>query len=194
MTDRNLKGCGLLALIVLVAVISFAGGRLSVSGPAAQPIENAVAPTPGAILGNAAGPTAVATTPTPRAVSFSPVAASPPPPSRPVATPSAEPNAEPTRARRRARQTTPATTPEPARVTPPAQTAIPARQRSSAASPTARPGREQCDRSYPTVCIPPPPPILDCSVTKERNFLVLPPDPHGLDSDKDGIGCEPIRR
>jgi hypothetical protein len=48
-----------------------------------------------------------------------------------------------------------------------------------------------CDVSYPTLCIPPPPPDLNCEDVVERNFPVLPPDPHGLDgNDNDGIGCE----
>jgi cardiolipin hydrolase len=47
-----------------------------------------------------------------------------------------------------------------------------------------------CDPSYPTVCIPPPPPDLDCKDIPYRNFPVLPPDPHRFDGDKDGIGCE----
>ena len=47
-----------------------------------------------------------------------------------------------------------------------------------------------CDPSYPTVCILPPPPDLDCKDIPYRNFPVLPPDPHRFDGDKDGIGCE----
>jgi micrococcal nuclease len=47
-----------------------------------------------------------------------------------------------------------------------------------------------CDPSYPDVCIPPPPPDLDCKDVPFRNFRVLPPDPHNFDRDKDGIGCE----
>jgi len=47
-----------------------------------------------------------------------------------------------------------------------------------------------CDAAYPTVCIPPPPPDLDCSDIPHRNFTVLPPDPHRFDGDHDGIGCE----
>jgi len=47
-----------------------------------------------------------------------------------------------------------------------------------------------CHPSYPTVCIPPPPPDLNCPDIKYTNFKVLPPDPHGFDRDKDGIGCE----
>jgi hypothetical protein len=47
-----------------------------------------------------------------------------------------------------------------------------------------------CDPAYPTVCIPPPPPDLDCSEISYRNFKVLPPDPDHFDSDGDGIGCE----
>jgi micrococcal nuclease len=48
----------------------------------------------------------------------------------------------------------------------------------------------RCDRSYPTVCIPPPPPDLDCSDIRYRHFKVLPPDPQHFDGDHDGIGCE----
>ncbi len=50
--------------------------------------------------------------------------------------------------------------------------------------------RSGCDPSYPTVCIPPPPPDLDCKDIPYRNFQVLPPDPHRFDGDHDGIGCE----
>ena len=53
------------------------------------------------------------------------------------------------------------------------------------------PSRENCDAAYPTVCIPPPPPDLDCpEVLPLVNFQALPADPHGLDADKDGIACE----
>jgi micrococcal nuclease len=51
-------------------------------------------------------------------------------------------------------------------------------------------GDEECDPSYPTVCIPSPPPDLDCADVPFTNFEVLPPDPHGFDGDGDGIGCE----
>lgn len=54
----------------------------------------------------------------------------------------------------------------------------------------ARPGTTRCDPSYPDVCIPPPPPDLDCSDIPYRRFRVLPPDPHRFDGDHDGIGCE----
>ena len=50
--------------------------------------------------------------------------------------------------------------------------------------------RAGCDPSYPDVCIPPPPPDLDCRDIPYRRFRVLPPDPHGFDRDRDGIGCE----
>lgn len=53
------------------------------------------------------------------------------------------------------------------------------------------PAPEQlCDPSYPTVCIPPPPPDLDCQDIPFRDFTVLPLDPHRLDGDNDRIGCE----
>ena len=48
----------------------------------------------------------------------------------------------------------------------------------------------KCASAYPERCIPPPPPDLDCEDLTQRNFLVLPPDPHHFDPDKDGIGCE----
>ncbi|OGS48430.1 MAG: hypothetical protein A3K68_01455 [Euryarchaeota archaeon RBG_16_68_13] len=55
-------------------------------------------------------------------------------------------------------------------------------------SPLPPPG--DCDPSYPDVCIPPPPPDLDCADIPYRRFRVLPPDPHHFDGDRDGIGCE----
>jgi len=50
--------------------------------------------------------------------------------------------------------------------------------------------RSGCDPSYPDLCLPPPPPDLDCRDIPQRRFRVLPPDPHRLDADGDGIGCE----
>ena len=51
-----------------------------------------------------------------------------------------------------------------------------------------------CSASYPDVCIPPPPPDLDCGEIAPRNFTVLhgvaAPDPHGFDADGNGVGCE----
>jgi endonuclease YncB( thermonuclease family) len=47
-----------------------------------------------------------------------------------------------------------------------------------------------CDPSYPSVCIPPPPPDRDCSQVSETNFAVVGSDPHGFDGDGDGVGCE----
>jgi micrococcal nuclease len=51
-------------------------------------------------------------------------------------------------------------------------------------------GGGNCDPSYPTVCIVPPPPDLNCSDVPYRRFDVVGPDPHGFDGDNDGIGCE----
>ncbi len=56
------------------------------------------------------------------------------------------------------------------------------------ATPTRNP--EQCAAEYPTVCIPPPPPDLDCGDIAFRRFTVLPPDRHRFDNDGNGIGCE----
>ena len=52
------------------------------------------------------------------------------------------------------------------------------------------PSREGCSPSYPTVCIPPAPPDLDCKDITFRRFQVIPPDPHGFDANDDGVGCE----
>jgi hypothetical protein len=41
----------------------------------------------------------------------------------------------------------------------------------------------------PPVCIPPPPPDLDCADVPFTNFKVLPPGPHRFAGDKNGVGC-----
>jgi hypothetical protein len=73
--------------------------------------------------------------------------------------------------------TTPST--EPAPTTPKATT------------PSPLPSYAKCDhKSYPTVCIPPYPPDLDCKDIPYKSFKVRRPDPHGFDADGNGIGCE----
>lgn len=52
-----------------------------------------------------------------------------------------------------------------------------------------RPAAE-CAPSYPTICLPPAPPDLDCDEIPYNDIPTLPPDEHHLDADKDGIGCE----
>jgi endonuclease G, mitochondrial len=48
-----------------------------------------------------------------------------------------------------------------------------------------------CSPAYPDVCIPPPPPDLNCKDIPFKNFKVLPPDPHNFEGrNKNGIGCE----
>ncbi len=51
-------------------------------------------------------------------------------------------------------------------------------------------GTGDCNSSYPDVCIPSPPPDLDCSDFSFGNFKVVGGDPHRFDGDKNGIGCE----
>src|SRR5215212_9288741 len=52
-------------------------------------------------------------------------------------------------------------------------------------------GGGSCDPSYPDVCIPSPPPDLNCDDPGiPDNFDVVGSDPHGFDGDGDGIGCE----
>ncbi|MGA8106488.1 MAG: thermonuclease family protein [Nitrososphaeraceae archaeon] len=49
----------------------------------------------------------------------------------------------------------------------------------------------ECDPSYPEDCIPSLPPDLDCDdEVVPNNVKVVQPDPHRLDGDNDGIGCE----
>lgn len=51
-----------------------------------------------------------------------------------------------------------------------------------------------CDPSYPSTCIPSPPPDLDCNDLPVREFRVRRdvaiPDPHRLDQSEDGIACQ----
>ncbi len=54
----------------------------------------------------------------------------------------------------------------------------------------ARQEGANCSPYYLTLCVPPFPPDLDCDAIEEAHFPVLKPDPHGLDADGDGIGCE----
>lgn len=56
--------------------------------------------------------------------------------------------------------------------------------------PLAGDSRAGCASSYPDVCIPPPPPDLDCGDVAFRRFRVLGGDPHRMDGDHDGRACE----
>jgi len=56
-------------------------------------------------------------------------------------------------------------------------------------APTSPPSGN-CHPSYPGVCIPPPPPDLDCGDIPYRRFQVVGDDPHRFDGDGNGIGCE----
>jgi hypothetical protein len=60
----------------------------------------------------------------------------------------------------------------------------------SSSSSSSRSSSDDCDDSYPDVCIPPPPPVLECSDIDEHDFEVRGSDPHGFDSNGDGVGCE----
>lgn len=57
------------------------------------------------------------------------------------------------------------------------------------ATPTPSPV-SSCDSAYPTVCIPPPPPVLSCFDLEFSQFQVTGSDPHGFDEDNNGVGCE----
>ncbi|GAB2672247.1 DUF1524 domain-containing protein [Thalassiella azotivora] len=49
-----------------------------------------------------------------------------------------------------------------------------------------------CDPAYPDVCVPAFADVgdLDCGDLPQRRFAVVPPDPHRLDADGNGVGCE----
>ena len=49
-----------------------------------------------------------------------------------------------------------------------------------------------CDPSYPDFCVTTYSANLTCTDIPYRNFTVLSPDTHGLDSDGDTFGCENI--
>jgi len=57
-------------------------------------------------------------------------------------------------------------------------------------SKTTQPSEKYCNPSYPDICISTWPPDLDCDDIPYRDFMVLYPDQHKFDEDKDGIGCE----
>jgi hypothetical protein len=83
-----------------------------------------------------------------------------------------------------------ATTTTTTAVAPPAPPAPPVVTTTEPAPPAPAEPVAACDPSYPTVCIPSPPPDLDCKDIPYRRFKVLAPDPHNFDADHDGIGCE----
>lgn len=47
-----------------------------------------------------------------------------------------------------------------------------------------------CSPLYPDICIPSPPPVLNCNDILARNFRIIGLDLHNFDGDNDGIGCE----
>ena len=51
----------------------------------------------------------------------------------------------------------------------------------------------KCDPNYAGGCVPPPPPDLDCADIRAMGIApvrVVGSDPHRLDGDRDGLGCE----
>lgn len=66
-------------------------------------------------------------------------------------------------------------------------------ERPGAQAPPFTPPSRACDASYQDVCVPPPPPDLDCPDLEDRGIplpvTVVGNDPHDLDPDGDGLGC-----
>ena len=110
----------------------------------------------------------------------------------PRPTPTERPTPRPTPTERATPQPTPAPTIAPTPAPTPQPTPVPTPAPTPAPTPTPE-SRAGCDPAYPDpgVCIPPPPPDLNCGDIPYRRFTVLAPDPHGFDgNDNDGIGCE----
>ena len=61
---------------------------------------------------------------------------------------------------------------------------------SSPSSSSSSSSGSECDLSYPDVCLPTPPPDLNCTDITSRRFEVVGSDPHALDGDNNGIACE----
>ena len=65
------------------------------------------------------------------------------------------------------------------------------------AAPPRIAGGGRCDPSYTGGCVPPYPPDLDCADVRALGIRtpvrVVGSDPHRLDGDGDGLGCEPPR-
>lgn len=74
-------------------------------------------------------------------------------------------------------------------IPPPAAQPVPLAQPAAPAAPAPAVSAD-CDPSYPDVCIPSPPPDLDCGQIPFRRFRVVGSDPHRFDGDHDGVGCE----
>jgi hypothetical protein len=58
---------------------------------------------------------------------------------------------------------------------------------------TPPPSTGRCDPNYAGGCVPPPPPDLDCADIRALGIAtvrVIGSDPHRLDGDNDGLGCE----
>jgi micrococcal nuclease len=63
----------------------------------------------------------------------------------------------------------------------------------SAPATAPQPAAGGCDPSYAGACVPPPPPDLDCADIRALGIApvrVVGSDPHRLDGDHDGWGCE----
>jgi hypothetical protein len=92
--------------------------------------------------------------------------------------------------------TVPPTTARPT-TTHPATTAAPATHPPTTRPPTTKPPAKNCDPAYPDTCLHDGIGDYDCAGGSgngpnyvEGPIRVLQPDPFGLDSDHDGIGCE----
>lgn len=122
-----------------------------------------------------------------------PIASPSPSPSKqapPTSSPSPKPSPSP---RPKAQVPSLSPTPKPKPVAPPpspVEKAVEPSPSSPPAPAVIESPQSNCDSSYPDVCIPPPPPDLNCPDITYRNFTVQQPDPHGFDRDSDGIGCE----
>ncbi len=126
---------------------------------------------------------------------------SPSPTLEPTPTPTLSPSPTPSPTPSSTPTPTPSPSPTPSLLPLPTPTSIPTPTIIATPTPTPQPNNSStsnnCDPSYPDVCIPIGAADYDCAGGSGNgpNYIqgpirVLPPDPYDLDRDNDGIGCE----
>jgi len=163
-------------------VIIFIAAALSVGLTACgQDVFVKSTPTPTVVRIPGVEPSSTRVTPPTPSPTPTPTPAQPAPTLTPVSTPTPRPTPTST--------ATPTRPPTATHAPSPISTPVPTPEIVEMAGPMSPTPLVACDPSYPDFCIPPPPPDLNCDDVSDKNFKVLPPDPHNLDGDSDGIGC-----
>lgn len=184
-----MKRTGILALVIL-AIVSL---RITLASDATTLY------LPLIVVGNGSGPDAPTATPSdfPTAIIITPSSTS-------TETP---PTATPTNTATNEATNTPTSTDEPTDEPTNTPTHTPTNTSTPTDEPTDEPTNEptetpsntptpsgECDECYTNVCIPPNIPDMNCPEIREKYgcdiTVICHPDPHKIDRDGDGIGCE----